>query len=206
MTGNRSSSIDDEPGVGALGQLGFTTVVGTDLATAAIALAAPEHGGGWSAARAERLPFRDASFRCVTSLDVIEHLDDDVAGLREYRRVVEPGGLVVLAVPAYRWAWSDHDDALGHRRRYTRRSLRHSAEAAGLTVERITYFHSWLVPAAWIFRRTPARRLLRGAAEEASYVGPGVNRFLAAVSGGERRVLRRMDLPFGLSILAVARR
>ena len=186
---------------------GFTTVIGTDLSPAALELAADGTGGaGWSAARAEDLPFADGSFRASTSLDVIEHLDDDVAGLREYRRVVADGGLVVVAVPAYRWAWSDHDVALGHRRRYTKGSLRRSVEAAGLRVERVTYFHSWLVPPALVLRRTPVGRLLKGSAEEASFVSPRVNALLRAVAEVERRVLRRIDLPLGLSVLAVARR
>ncbi|HJR26851.1 MAG TPA: hypothetical protein VJ804_15340, partial [Acidimicrobiales bacterium] len=111
-----------------------------------------------------------------------------------------------VAVPAYAWAWSDHDVRLGHRRRYSRRALVEAARAAGLDVLRVTYFHSWLVPFALLLRRTPLRRLLRGSAEEASYVGPGVNRFLARVTRFERFVLRRVDLPLGLSVLLVARR
>lgn len=185
---------------------GFTPVVGTDLAPDALVLAARGRDGAWASSRAEALPFADGAFRVITSLDVIEHLDDDVVGLREYRRVLAEGGLVVLAVPAYRWAWSDHDVALGHRRRYTAPELRRALEASGFTVERVTYFHSWLVPPALVLRRTPLRRLLRGSAEEASFVGPRVNAVLRAVSGAERLALGRTDLPFGLSVLAVARR
>lgn len=185
---------------------GFEPVVGTDLSHDALVLAAGANAASWASSRAEHLPFADGTFRAVTSLDVIEHLDDDVAGLREYRRVLADGGVAVLAVPAYRWAWSDHDVTLGHRRRYTRRSLRRSVEAAGFRVERVTYFHSWLVPPALLLRRTPLGRLLRGSAEEASFVGPGVNTFLQGVSSSERRILDRVDLPFGLSVLAVARR
>jgi SAM-dependent methyltransferase len=192
--------------VGDLLAAGLAPVVGTDLSPAALHLAAGANAGSWATSRAEDLPFVDGRFRAVTSLDVIEHLDDDVAGLREYRRVVETGGLVIVAVPAYRWAWSDHDVALGHRRRYTSTSLRRSVEAAGLTVERVTYFHSWLVPPAVLLRRTPLRRLLKGSAEEASFVGPQVNAVLRGVSSIERGVLRRVDLPLGLSVLAVARK
>ena len=199
-------------GTGAMVQdllaAGFAAAAGTDLSPAALVLAA---GAGavdasWATSRAEALPFTDGAFRAVTSLDVIEHLDDDVAGLREYRRVLENGGLVAIAVPAYAWAWSEHDVALGHRRRYTKRALRQSLESAGLHVERITYFHAWLVPPALLLRRTPLRRILRGSAEEASFVGPRVNALLQGVSAVERRILRRIDLPFGLSVLGIARR
>ena len=71
----------------------------------------------------ESLPFEDSSFDFATSLDVIEHLDDDVAGLRELRRVVRPGGSVVVTVPAYPGLFGPHDVANEHRRRYLRRTL-----------------------------------------------------------------------------------
>jgi hypothetical protein len=153
------------------------------------------------------VPARAGAADLVTALDVVEHLDDDVAGLRELARVAGDG-LVVVTVPAYLWAWSEHDVRLGHRRRYTRATLRAAAEAAGLEVVRCTHFHSWLTVPALLLRRTPRwpRRRQRGSAEEASYVGPTVNRVLVWVTEVERRVLRRTDLPVGLSILLVARR
>jgi SAM-dependent methyltransferase len=189
-----------------LRESGFDTVVGTDLSQYALTLAGSAIGGAGSvaAARAEALPFPDASVACLTSLDVVEHLDDDVAALREYARVLAPGGVMVIAVPAYMWAWSDHDVVLGHRRRYTRRSLLAAASAAGLTVHRCTYFHSWLAPLAFLLRRTPLRRLLKSDAEEASFVSPAVNRLLLLLVTLERLLTRRTDLPFGLSVLLVA--
>src|SRR5439155_683450 len=68
----------------------------------------------------------------VLLLDVLEHLDDDVAALVTARRALRPGGLLVITVPAYRWLWSGHDVALGHRRRYTARELSRVVERAGL--------------------------------------------------------------------------
>jgi dolichyl-phosphate beta-glucosyltransferase len=180
--------------------------VGLELDPLALQLAAAQGGGSpLSRAVAEALPVRDAAAAAVTSLDVIEHLEDDVAGLRELRRVAGPDGLVVVMVPAYRWAWSDHDVRLGHRRRYDRAGLRAAAAAAGLDVLRCTHVHSWLVPPALVIRRTPIGRLLRGSAEEASMGHPLINRVLRAVTSAERRVLARRDLPAGLSILLVAR-
>ena len=193
---------------GLLARLGEThhRAVGFELDEAAVALArtrTPPPALGRCVA--ERLPVRSASAAAVTALDVVEHLDDDVLALRELARVVEPGGLLVLAVPAYQWAWSDHDVRLGHRRRYTRAQIREAAEAAGLTVQRCTHFHSWLAPVALAVRRTPLGRLQRGSAEEASMGGPTVNRVLRRVTDVERWLLRRTDLPVGLSILLVAR-
>jgi SAM-dependent methyltransferase len=181
------------------------TAIGAELDPRALALAADAvPGARLVRATAAQLPVRSGAVAVVTALDVVEHLDDDVAALRELGRVAT-GGLVVVAVPAYPWAWSDHDVRLGHRRRYTRRTLEAAATAAGLEVLRTSYFHSWLAPVALVVRRTPVGRLLRGTAEEASFVHPAVNRLLTAVTGLERRILRRTDLPFGLSVFLVAR-
>jgi ubiquinone/menaquinone biosynthesis C-methylase UbiE len=199
--------LDVGSGTGALvEELGsrFDAAGGSELDPQALALARSA-GTPLVRATAEHLPFRSASCDVTTCLDVVEHLDDDVAGLRELARVTGAGGLVVVAVPAYRWAWSPHDERLGHRRRYTRRQLSEAMEAAGLEVVQRTYFHSWLVPPALLLRKTPVRRLLSGAPEEASFVGPRVNALLTRVVAAERAALRRRDLPFGLSVFAVAR-
>lgn len=189
---------------------GFSPVIGLDTSSVALRFAAEHHVDGspttLAAASAAQLPFADNSLRCVTSLDVIEHLDDDVNALREYARVVKPGGLVIVAVPAYQWAWSDHDVVLGHRRRYHARQLERVAITAGLEVTRSTYYHGWLVPLALLVRRTPIRFLVRNSAEEASFVGPVINRLLLAVVGAERWISKRARIPVGLSILLVARK
>src|SRR5438067_8021690 len=88
---------------------------------------------------AETLPFADESFDLVTGLDVVEHLDDDVAGLREMRRVLRPGGRCLLFVPAFMFLWGVQDDVSHHRRRYTLRELRRVMTEAGFEVERATY-------------------------------------------------------------------
>lgn len=193
--------------VRCLNQLPFETVVGADLSLYALELARKEaeRATPLLASKAGVLCMRTGAADCLVTLDVLEHLDDDVAALLEFARVVKPGGTIVVAVPAYAWAWSDHDVVLGHRRRYTRAGLLEVAENAGLVVQRCTYYHSWLVPVALLVRRTPLRRLLRGEAEEASYVNPSVNRLLSTVAAVERVACRFFDVPFGLSIMLVAR-
>jgi SAM-dependent methyltransferase len=98
------------------------------------------------------MPFDDGSFDLAVSLDVVEHLDDDLAALRELRRIVRPGGALLVTVPAYQWLWSGHDVINHHRRRYTRRSLQRAAEGAGWQQVRTTYFNSLLLPVAILLR------------------------------------------------------
>jgi SAM-dependent methyltransferase len=104
-----------------------------------------------------RLPFADREFDLVTALDVLEHLDDDRGALAELRRVVRPGGALVVTVPAHPRLWSSHDELNHHRRRYTSGTLRAVAAGGGWEVDRLTHFNSLLLPVAAV-----ARRLDRG--------------------------------------------
>src|SRR5215218_372607 len=87
----------------------------------------------------ELLPYDTDSFELVTALDVIEHLDDDVAGLREMRRVLRQEGRILGFVPAFMFLWGVQDDVSKHRRRYTLPGLLKAVEAAGFEVEWSSY-------------------------------------------------------------------
>lgn len=178
--------------------------VETDSTAAAI-VAARRHPGSLVRGSATRLPLPDGSASVVTLLDVVHAEIDDVAVLAEAARVGAPGATIVVTAPAFRWLWSRHDDLEGHRRRYTAQTLQRTIEAAGLEIDRVTYFHGWLTPVAVVVRKTPARHFVRGEEEQASYFHPTVNRCLLALARIERSWLRRADVPFGLSVLAVAR-
>ena len=88
---------------------------------------------------AETLPYGDESFDITTALDVVEHLDDDIAGLKEMYRVTKRGGYSLIFVPAFMWLWGVQDDISNHRIRYTKKQIVERLEKAGFTVERATY-------------------------------------------------------------------
>jgi SAM-dependent methyltransferase len=148
-------------------------------------------------------------FDLVTAFDVVEHIADDVAALRMFRRVLAPGGRLVLTVPAFPVLWSQHDDYSGHHRRYRRAGLARALHAAGgFQVDRITYFNTLLFPPALVAR--VAERVLRPQREERSdpYLAvPArpVNDLLCRIFAAERGLLRRRDLPFGVSLAAACR-
>lgn len=210
--GSRSTggiALDVGCGVGAnlraLDAAGYDAVLGLDVSHYVLERARGLGGDPLVAmASADELPVGDRALACVASLDVLEHLPDDVGALREYARTVAPGGTLLLMVPAYQWLFSDHDRWAGHHRRYTARRLVAAVEAAGLHVERTTYLFSFLVPAAALLRRTPLRRWLGTTDEETSSVSPVLNRLLAAAGRAERWIGRRARIPFGLSVLVVA--
>ncbi len=100
----------------------------------------------------ERLDFPDNAFDVLTGCDVIEHVEDDNQALREFHRVLRPGGIAVLTVPALQWLWSPHDEVLGHLRRYHRKPLRRKLQAAGFEELKLTYVTSFLLPLMVVHR------------------------------------------------------
>jgi SAM-dependent methyltransferase len=128
------------------------TVTGIELSETSVSLARERGMGEVIAGSVLEMPFEADSFDLAASLDVIEHLEDDLAALRELRRVVAPGGSLLVTVPAYQWLWSGHDEINHHFRRYTRRSLQRAGEEAGWHQVRTTYFNSLLLPAAILLR------------------------------------------------------
>lgn len=190
--------------VATLAELGADPVAGTDLSEHVLEGVVRQEGApAVLRSLAEQLPFADRCAATLISMDVIEHLDDDVVALREYRRLLRPGATVLLTVPAYQWIWSEHDDRAAHRRRYSRQRLVVAVKAAGFEVDRVTYLFSFLVPLAAVVRKTPLRRFFPATDEETSAMHPAIEKVLALLATIERRIGAHVDLPFGLSILLV---
>lgn len=151
----------------------------------------------------ERLVRDDGSVDLLVALDVLEHCEDDVAAGCEAARVLSPGGVFILTVPALMSLWGPHDDRNAHYRRYTARSLRTALTSAGLRVDRITYFNTLLLPVGYVTRIIA--RLARSQAVIGVELPPApLNALLRGVFSLERRWLRRFGLPIGMSLLAVA--
>jgi glycosyltransferase involved in cell wall biosynthesis len=180
-------------------------VYGVDLSRRALQHAHSRGLDGLVEAEGGRMPFAEKTFGVVLALDVIEHHAQPELLIRDIRRVTAPGGALIVTVPAYQWMWSYADHVLGHYRRYTRQRLESDLRGSGFVVERMTHFHSWVLAPAWLFRRL---RSLLGRTESADdFPVPGaLNRLLRSIGALELRYLDGRDLPFGLSILAVARR
>jgi SAM-dependent methyltransferase len=140
----------------------------------------------------------------VLLLDVLEHLDDDETALRAAHAMLRPGGLIVVAVPAYDWLWSRHDVVLGHRRRYTAGRLRARLEAAGFAVEHLTYFNTLLLPLMALVRAW--KRWRAEAGHDLARLPAPLNAALAGIFAAEAPFAARWSLPAGASIVAVGRR
>jgi len=183
------------------------TVEGVDISEEALEYC--RERGLTSVRRADvnQLPFAADSFDVVTALDVLEHLDDDAAALREWRRVLKPGGRVFLFVPAHRWLWSLQDEVSHHRRRYTDRTLRAAIDESGLEVERQSYVSTFLLPVIFLGRQWLKVRLRFQSVETENDLHPRwSNGILRRIFQTEIPVLRRMNMPFGASLVSVARK
>ncbi|MEO8115114.1 MAG: class I SAM-dependent methyltransferase [Phenylobacterium sp.] len=199
-----------EVGCGTGGNLGmlarFGEVQGVEPDAASRAYAAELSGktvlaGGLP----DGLPAFGRGFDLIAALDVIEHVEADRASLAALGALLAPGGRLITTVPAYSWMWSDHDVLHHHRRRYTLGGCRRLLTAAGLKVRRATYFNTLLFPPIAAVRL--ARKLARQeGGDDAARVGAGLNRVLHEVFAAERHLLGFTNLPFGVSILAVADR
>lgn len=141
------------------------------------------------------------AYDLVASLDVVEHVEDDVGALRALGSLLAPGGRLLVTVPAYPWLWSAHDIANHHKRRYTATTLAAAATAAGLRVERIGYFNMLLLPLVLAAR--VAGRLTGREGSDDAMPSPPVNRLLKAIFGLERYWIGRVAMPAGVSIAAV---
>ncbi len=154
---------------------------------------------------AEELPFEDESFEVVTALDVVEHLDDDVAGLKEMHRVLKKGGKTLIFVPAFMWLWGVQDDISNHRIRYTRKQIVERLEKAGFTVERATYanitFFAPILAGRILMRLTGIKP-----ESENNINVSALNGVLGKVFSAERFWLKKFGFPFGVSIVVTAKK
>src|SRR5215207_11672660 len=152
----------------------------------------------------EELPYDDGTFDLVTAFDVVEHMDDDLAGLKEMRRVLRPGGRVLLFVPTFMFLWGLQDDVSNHRRRYRLPELQRVLAQAGFEIERATYANITFFLPILLVRQLMRLTRIKTASENNINV-PALNGVLGRVLGAESWLLKHMNIPFGVSGLCVAR-
>lgn len=179
--------------------------VGVDLAPEAIAFCRQRGLSNAQKGDISALPFADASFDAVICSSVLYHewVGDVAAAVREMRRVLRPGGLLLINVPAFRFLHSAHDDAVMTARRFTRPEIRKLLLDQNFTIRRLSYWTSLLFPFAVAARTLGVSQMGRDfETEELSFS----QRVFAQVMALELRFLRRGAFPFGVALLATARK
>ena len=185
----------------------FGNVFSIDISATALAFSRKRGITSLERCDAEATSFPDETFDLVTALDVLEHTEDDLSVLQEMWRIAKPNATVLITVPAYGFLWSEHDEALHHRRRYSSHELRNKITNTGFAVERCSYFITLLFFPILAFRI--AQNLLkRSLKPQASHIllPKWANSFLIRLLDLERILLRYINLPFGVSLVCVARK
>lgn len=157
--------------------------------------------------RIEQIPYLSESFDVITALDVLEHIDDDLKGMEELYRICKPGGMLLVTVPAYGFLWSEHDEALHHRRRYAAHELRNKLSLLGFQIERCSYFITFL------FFPILLIRIMNGIFKKSTHPQTShislpeiFNKMLIWLLAFEAWLFKFINLPFGVSIVCTARK
>ena len=183
----------------------FGEAQGVDVSAEALAFCRTRGLDHVRQGEAEQLPYEDSKFDLVTALDVVEHLDDDLSGLKEMRRVLHPHGRALIFVPAFMFLWGVQDDISNHRRRYTLSGIKSVLQSAGFELERATYANITFFFPILLGRILMRATGYRPASENNLTIG-GLNGVLGSLFGAESSLLRHLNFPFGVSIICVARR
>ena len=185
----------------------YGTAVSTDFSEEALKFSKTRGVLDLVLSRIETLPFSHASFDVITALDVLEHVDDDLEALDELRRIMKENALLIITVPAYGFLWSEHDEALHHRRRYAASELRNKLTRAEFEVERISYYITFLFFPILLMRFLQSIFKKSVQAKTSHIILPRwLNSFLIWILAFERFLLRWGNFPFGVSLVCLARK
>lgn len=179
-------------------------LVSADMSAEALAFCAQNSLKELAQADALSLPFKDAGFDSCLALDVIKHIQDEQQAVSEISRVLKPGGFLLLTVPAFQWMWSKIYD-FDHAKRYSKRQVASLLENSGFQPIVFSYFNCFLFPAAMLqrlYERTAG--IEKNPADFIPVLPVGINKLFYNIFKSEKNLLGRVNLPFGLSILALA--
>ena len=207
---NLSKSIDIlEAGCGTGGNLAMLSkhgkVYGMELDETARYYATQRRLGNLKGGRLpDEIPFGDKTFDLIVVLDVLEHLDEDLATLKALYLRLKPEGILLITVPAYAWLWSQQDILLHHKRRYLLGELSHLVKCAGYQVQFTSYFNTLLFLFIAIIRFL--QRVLNKGGNETEMPSFLLNTVLRFIFACERHIIGKIPFPFGVSILLVAQK
>jgi ubiquinone/menaquinone biosynthesis C-methylase UbiE len=182
---------------------------GLDLSEVALEFARQRGLTRLTQGSAVRLPYADCSFDLVTALDLLYHrwVTDDLAALRECWRVLRPGGSLLVMDSAFQFLYGEHDVRYLGQRRYTAGDVRARVEAAGLTIEKLSYANTLFFPAVATIRLWSRAFGTRSAGDFMLRPLPRwFNQLLTGIYALEARGLRWFSYPFGASVVCLARK
>ena len=187
-----------------LGATGFN-VIGLDRSIYALSLTQKRINSPLINGDLNGLPIRAESVGLIIAMDILEHLENDIDGIKEFYRVLKKGGNLILTVPAFKSLWGIQDIVTGHKRRYSRQEILNKLKQGGFEILRYSYFNFFLFFPILISRRMI--NLLGLKIESENKINfPIINFYLKAIFYLEPHILRYFSFPFGVSIFCIAKR
>ncbi len=150
----------------------------------------------------DQIPFQNLRFDLICIFDVLEHIDRDLETLAMVKKLLTNNGSIVISVPSYEWLYGPHDQFLHHKRRYSKSGLINLIYAAQLKAIKLSYFNSFLFPLALVVR-VKDRVIGHSATTALNLPRFFLNEVFKSIFSFERFLLQHLNLPLGLSLLAV---
>jgi SAM-dependent methyltransferase len=151
-----------------------------------------------------KLPFENEFFSAVIILDVLEHIDEDMDCLKEVFRVLKKDGIIIISVPAFRWFFSYHDEALQHKRRYGKSGLMEKVKKTGFVILKITFTNFFIFIPVCLLRMLVKMFRINKQGSDTGILPSFLNSFLISIYSLESSLLKKVNLPWGLSLLCIA--
>jgi len=185
----------------------YSKPVGLDLSAKALHYCKERGLSSLIRADTDQLPIADASCDLILALDLLEHIDDDKRLMKEFNRICKPGGYICLTVPAHQYLWSEHDEALHHFRRYSKKTFDALFRDSHFTPMKLTYAITVTYLPIVVFRKL--QRLLRSNERPKTHLIPLprlLNSLLIRILVLEAWLLKYLNFPFGVSLIGLAKK
>ncbi len=187
-----------------LNKMGFRKTYGIDISEKSVKVAKNKGIKNVSLMDAAETSFSENEFDIIVSSDVLEHIEDDISALKEWRRILKPNGRLFCFVPAFQWLWSHHDEINGHYRRYKRGELEQKIKRSGFKIKRNSYWNIMILFPAYIYIK--GQKVLGIQSKKDNLIGRSliINNIAKTYLRIENFVLKRVDSPIGVTSFVIA--
>ena len=186
---------------------GFGEIWGIDASSEACKLAKKNGLKKVLQASVEKIPFKDSTFDAVISIDVLYHkgVKSDLKALKEFKRVLKPGGILIVKNPAHNWLRGNHDLIIHTKRRYSKGEFKSKLDSAGFEILKLSYINIFFFP--WALLKRLTENILRSKpSSDVKGLPWRINKLLIGIYNVEIKLLTKGEIPIGLSLFAVARK
>lgn len=185
--------------------LGFKNYEGIDISEEAIKYCTMKNLGKVKKGNICNLKSKDNSYKLILATDIIEHINDDLAGMMEMKRVIAPDGSILVSVPAFQFLWGIQDEVSHHKKRYTKNQLEKLINSSGLICQEIFYFN-YILFFPILFIRIGLKLFKIKIKSENQINTKIINFILKLIFLLDIKTARYLKLPFGVSLLAIIKK